>query len=72
VTLNSVELSRTDLQQDGRIQLELPDDVIRRLSNGYLSLRLTVVPCPPEVGCGPRGNRIAGIRIEQVHEHAMW
>lgn len=67
MTLNSVELGRTDLQEDGRIELELSDPVIRKLDSGHLSVRLTVVPCPPDVGCGPWGNRIASIRIEDAY-----
>ena len=66
MTLNSVELSKADLPEDGKIRLELPEDVIRRLDHGYLTMRLTVVPCPPEVGCAPFGNRISNIRIEEA------
>jgi hypothetical protein len=66
VTLNSVELSRIDLQADGRISLDLPDFAIRKLDHGQAVLRVTLAPCAPEVGCGPAGNHISRIRIEEV------
>ena len=66
MTLNSVELGKTDLLEDGEIRLDLPDAVIRRLDHGRLTVRLTLMPCPPEVKCGPLGNKIASIRIEEA------
>jgi hypothetical protein len=66
VTLNSVELSKIDLQPDGRICLDLPEFAIRKLDHGQAVLRVTLAPCAPEVGCGPAGNHISRIRIEEV------
>ena len=66
MTLNSVELSRIDLQSDGLIRLELPEGTIRKLDLGHAVVRVTLAPCAPEVGCGPSGNLISRIRIEDV------
>ena len=66
MTLNSVELGKTDLFEDGKIMLELSDDVVRKLDHGRLTLRLTLMPCPSELKCGPFGNKIASIRIEEA------
>ena len=66
MTLNSVELSKIDLQIDGRISVELPDLAIRKLDRGQAVLRVTLAKCPSEVGCGSKGNRISHIRIEDL------
>jgi hypothetical protein len=66
VTLNSVELSKIDLQADGRISLDLPEFAIRKLDRGQAVLRVTLAPCAPDLGCGPTGNHISRIRIEAV------
>jgi len=64
VTLNSVELGKTDLLQDGRIRLDLSDSLLRDLERQRLNVRVTVERCPPEVKCGPGGCRISQILLD--------
>ena len=66
MTLNSVELSKIDLPENGRIDLDLPETVIRKLDHGQLAVRVTIARCPPTVGCGHNRHTIAGIRVEYV------
>jgi len=66
VTLNSVELSKIDLPENGRVDLELPEAVIRKLDHGQLVVRVTITRCAPDVGCGHDRHTIAGIRVEYV------
>ena len=64
MTLNSVELSKIDLPENGRVDLDLPETVIRKLDHGQLVVRVTIAQCPPDIACGPSRHTIAGIRVE--------
>jgi hypothetical protein len=65
VTINSVELGETTINDDGCIQLDLPGWTVRDLNDGRLTVRPIVVPCPPSVICPfPREQMIIVVSIE--------
>lgn len=66
MTLNSVELGKIDLPENGRVDLDLPETVVRKLDHGQLVVRVTIAQCPPAVGCGHSRHTISAIRVEYV------
>ena len=66
VTINSVELGATTINDDGYIRLDLPRWTVDDLNEGRLIVRPIVVPCPPSVQCpSPRYQTIIMVNIER-------